>query len=128
MLWLTAKDILYIHRAQLAEHGGLPGFKDENALESTLARPQQVQAYKPDATLFEMAAPLGFGFAKNHVFNDGNERVAFMAMFGFLGANDWRLNVPEEEAVAVTLGVAASEISEEELAAWLHSNCQPWED
>ncbi len=51
-----------------------------------------------------------------------------MTLFGFLGANDWRLNVPEEEAVTVTLGVAASEISEEALAAWLHSNCQPWED
>ncbi len=128
MLWLTARDILVIHRAQLAEHGGLPGIKDENALESTLARPQQVLHYNPEAKLFELGASLGYGFAKNHVFNDGNKRVAFMSMFTFLGANDWRLNVPEPEAVSITLGVAASEISEIELTAWLHERCQPWVD
>lgn len=128
MLWLTAGDVNYIHRAQIAEHGGLPGIRDQNALESTLARPRQLHHYQPDATLFQLAASLGFGFARNHVFNDGNKRVAFMAMFVFLGSNGQRLNVQEAEAVSVTLGLAAGDLGEEELVAWLSENTKAWEE
>lgn len=128
MLWLTAKDVEILHRAQLAEHGGLPGVKDENALQSTLARPQQLLHYEPDASIYRLAASLGYGFARNHVFNDGNKRVAFLTMFGLLGINDYRLHVSEEEAVSVMLSLAAGELSEAELAAWLEANSDRWED
>ncbi len=126
--WLDADTIEYIHRAQIDEHGGLEGLKDAGALNSTLHRPLQLKNYNSKATIYELAASLGYGFAKNHVFNDGNKRVAFMAMFVFLGYNDLRLNVAEEEAVAVTLAVAASEMKEPELATWLEAHSQWWVD
>lgn len=126
--WLDAGDIEYIHRAQINEHGGLEGLKNAGALNSTIHRPKQLKNYHPKATIFEMAASLGYGFANNHVFNDGNKRVAFMAMFVFLGYNDLRLNVAEEEAVAATLAVAASEMKEAELATWLEAHSQWWVD
>lgn len=128
MHWLDADTIEYIHRAQINEHGGLEGIKDAGALNSTLHRPQQLKNYNPKATIYELAASLGYGFAKNHVFNDGNKRVAFMSMFVFLGYNDLRLNVAEEEAVTVTLAVAASEMNEEQLATWLKANTRKWVD
>lgn len=126
--WLDAGDIEYIHRTQIAEHGGLAGIKDAGALISTLHRPQQPKNYNSKSSIFELAASLGYGFAKNHVFNDGNKRVALMTMFVFLGYNDLRLNIPEEEAVAATLAVAAGEIKEQVLATWLEANCEFWQD
>lgn len=126
--WLDADTIEYIHRAQIGEHGGLDGLKDAGALNSTLHRPLRLKNYNSKATIYELAASLGYGFAKNHVFNDGNKRVAFMTVFVFLGYNDLRLNVAEEEAVAVTLAVAASEIEEKELATWLEVNSETWLD
>jgi len=127
VLWLDAKDVKAIHRAQIDEHGGLHGIRDEGALESTLYRPQHLQNYQPEASLHELAASMGFGFARNHVFNDGNKRVAFMAMFTFLGANDLRLNVEEFEAVQVMLRLAAGDMEEADLVAWLEVNTSEWE-
>ena len=42
---LTREAVEIMHREQLAEHGGLPGLKDENALEAALARPLNKAAY-----------------------------------------------------------------------------------
>ena len=46
--WLSRQAIETIHQEQLAEHGGLPGLKDENALEAALARPLHKHAYGED--------------------------------------------------------------------------------
>ena len=128
MLRLTPKDVQSIHRAQLAEHGGLQGIRNEAALHSTLARPKQLLHDRPEASLYQLAASLGYGFARNHVFADGNKRVALMAMFSFLGFNDLRLNADETETVVVIEDLAAGKISEEELAAWLERNTDQWTD
>lgn len=126
--WLDTGDIEYFHRAQIAEHGGLAGIKNPGALDSTLHRPLQLQNYNPKATIYELAASIGHGFAKNHEFNDGKKRVALMSMFVFLGYNDLRLNIAEEEAVAITLAAVASEMTEQALAGWLETNCETWLD
>ena len=39
--WLSRVVVDAIHSDQIREHGGLPGVRDENVLESALARPQQ---------------------------------------------------------------------------------------
>ena len=111
-----------MQRAQILEHGGLHGIRDEGALLSALARPQQLHHYQPEATLPELAASLAFGLAKNHAFNDGNKRIAFIGMFTFLWINGLALNVSEVEAASVMLQVAASEMDEQALASWLAVN------
>jgi len=37
--WLSRQAIENMHDAQIAEHGGLSGLRDANALETSLARP-----------------------------------------------------------------------------------------
>lgn len=103
------------------EHGGMPGLRDENGLESALARPRQRRAYKPEADLAELAAAYGHGLAANHPFNDGNKRIAFLVMAVFLELNGRELAAPETEVVTVMLAVAAGELDEEGLASWLRS-------
>ena len=74
-----------IHNDQLREHGGLPGVRDENALESALARPQQKWRYAEGADVATLAAAYAFGLTKNHPYRDGNKRIGFLALATFLG-------------------------------------------
>ncbi len=47
-IWVVDSVVLAIHEAQLAEHGGIAGIRDEGLLVSALARPQNLEAYGDD--------------------------------------------------------------------------------
>ena len=118
--WLSPELVKAIHMSVLSEHGGLVGRVNESALDSSLARPQQLVNYndvKP--TIYELAASYGFGLARNHCFSDGNKRVALMAMYVFLDTHSVELGAAEPEAVLIIQDLAAGRISEAELAAWV---------
>ena len=105
----------------IREHGGMPGLRDENALEAALARPLQRRAYRPAADLAELAAAYCHGLATAHPFHDGNKRIAFVILAVFLELNGLELEADEAEVVTVMLGLAAGELSEEQLAAWVRT-------
>ena len=104
---------------QLREHGGLPGIRDENALEAALARPQQKHHDEPDSDLATLAAAYAFGLAKAHPFNDGNKRAAFLAAMIFLGLNGKDLGATDAQVVQVMTALAAGSLTEVALATWL---------
>ena len=62
--WVPRLVVDSAHLDQLREHGGLPGIRDENALEAALARPQQKAHSEPDSHLATLAAAYAFGLAK----------------------------------------------------------------
>ena len=103
------------------EHGGMPGLRDEHALEAALARPRQRLAYQPEADLAELAAVYGHGLATGHPFHDGNKRIAFVAMVVFLELNGVEFEADEAEVVTMMLGLASGELSEEQLAVWVRT-------
>jgi death-on-curing protein len=122
-LWLSPAVIVAVHDAQLAEHGGGSGVRDQNLLESALARPENLSAYgEPDAS--DLAAAYGYGISRNHAFIDGNKRTGFVAAEMFLLLNGYELVADDAGCAIVMLGVAAGEISEPEFAAWIrkHAN------
>jgi death-on-curing protein len=121
--WLSS-DVLYaVHAEQLAEHGGLAGLRDANALESALARAEQLAHYGlPDGA--ELAAAYGFGIARNHPFSDGNKRTAFVATELFLVLNGFDLQATDADCVMTMLGVAAGDVDEASFAAWIRSHMQ----
>lgn len=108
-----------IQNDQLREHGGLPGIRDENILESALARPQQKWHYGEKSDIATLAAAYGFALVKNHPYRDGNKRVGFLAMVTFLGMNGHELEATDAEVVTEMLALANGRVSEEELADWL---------
>jgi death-on-curing protein len=116
------------HLDQVREHGGLPGLRDEHALESALARARQKWAYDPEADLALLAAAYGFGIATSHPFNDGNKRPAFIALSVFLGLNGHRLVATEDEVVSTMLSLASGGLAEADLAAWVRRHIQPRPD
>lgn len=114
-----------VHTDQLREHGGLSGVRDENALESALARPQQRWHYRPDVDVATLAAAYAFGLVKNHPYRDGNKRIGFLAAVTFLGINGFDFDATEHEIVAGMLMLADGKLSEEQLADWVRSHITP---
>ena len=120
--WLSRVVVDAIHNDQLREHGGLPGIRDENVLESALALPQQKWHYVDRTDLPMLAAAYAFGFVKNHPYRDGNKRIGFLAMVTFLGLNDRDLVATDAEVVAEVLALADGSVSEEALADWIREH------
>jgi len=123
--WLSAVHVLHIHSDQVQAHGGSLGLRDRALLESALERPRNRFHYEPDADLAAVAAAYGFGISSNHPFIDGNKRVAFQAMYLFLGLNGFRIDAPEEEVVALVLSLANGALDELSLADWLREYLSP---
>jgi death-on-curing protein len=119
--WLSLPLVLAIHDEQLVAHGGSGGVRDIALLESALSRPLNKWNYE-NAELPELAAAYAFGIARNHPFVDGNKRTSLLALYTFLGINGIDFVVPEADAAAMILSLAAGEVSEESLARWIRDN------
>ena len=122
--WLTRLQVDVFHDQEVLRRGGFGGVRDSGAIESALARPQQKWAYGEPSTS-ELAAAYGFGLAKNDGYLDGKKRVAFMAIYVFLGLNGYTIRRPEPEIVLVMTRVASGEWSEEEFATWIEDASEP---
>ncbi|MBR9989058.1 MAG: type II toxin-antitoxin system death-on-curing family toxin, partial [Gemmatimonadetes bacterium] len=120
--WLSMTVILAIHSDQIREHGGSLGVRDKGLLESALDRPRNRFHYERESDSAQLAAAYGFGIAKNHPFIDGNKRVAFQAMYVFLGINGRTITADEEEVVRLVLALASGDLTEDELVEWLRTN------
>ena len=119
--WIGIDLALALHDRQLAEHGGPAGVRDAGLLESALARPVNLAAYgDPDAPA--LAASYAFGIARNHAFIDGNKRTAWVLARLFLKANGVEIAFDKADAIRAMLGLAAGELSEEELAVWFRDH------
>jgi death on curing protein len=122
--WVDRRALMLLHADSLAEHGGLPGLRDEGLLESAMARPLNLALYgEPDAAA--LAAAYGMGLAKNHAFVDGNKRAAFLSIGLFLGLNGFRLAATQADATLTMLDVAAGTLDEDGLADWIRRHVQP---
>jgi death on curing protein len=119
--WLTRDIIIAIHDEQLAIHGGASGLRDEGMLESALDRPRNKWIYE-QAELPELAAAYAFGMARNRPFVDGNKRTSLLALYTFLGVNGIDFIVPEAEAAAIIVALAAGQVDEEGLTRWVRDN------
>lgn len=123
-VWLLRRAVEAMHDAQLAEHGGAAGLRDEGMLEAALARPMNTYAYG-ETDLCVLAAAYAFGIARNHPFVDGNKRTAFLAAYVFLRLNGLQLDASEVDATRSMLALAAGETPQDEFALWLKSNATP---
>ena len=101
---------------------GLPGVRDENVLESALARPQQKWAYDPTPDLPVLAAAYAFRLVRNHPYRDGNKRIGFLALVTFLGINDHELDATDEEVVTTMLALADGSLTESRLTTWIREH------
>ena len=120
--WLSRFVVDAIQIEQLREHGGLPGIRDENALESALARARNKWAYGKVPGLAVLAAAYGFALVTSHPYCDGNKRVGFLAIVTFLGINGCDFRAADTEVVTEILKLAGGQLSEAQLADWIRSH------
>ena len=97
MIRLTKQQVILLHRDVIAQSGGSPEIRDEGLLESALNAPF-------------------------HAFVDGNKRIGTHVMLIFLMLNGIDVDYEDEELTRLILGVAAGEISSEQLLAWLQAH------
>lgn len=118
--WVRRETVFAVHDKQLAVHGGLPGIKDLNAVESALHRAQNLDAYghpPPDAA--DLAAAYIYGIATSHGFSDGNKRTAWVIGRLFLALNGQTLVFDQVDAINFMLAVAAGDMPEQQVAEWI---------
>jgi death on curing protein len=120
--WLATALVTAIHDEAIYEFGGLGGIRDPGLLQSALDRPRNKRAYEPRSTVFERAASLCLGLAKNHPFVDGNKRTALLAGRAFLFLNRCLLEPAEEDEVLTIVAVAEGSVTKRELAEWMRRN------
>ena len=127
-IWIEKREVLIVHSAQLAQHGGTDGMRDETLLDSALAKPKNVFAYSDNVSLPRLAASYAFDIARNHAFFDGNKRTALVISEGFLRLNGLAVASAPEEKYITFLHLASGEISELQLTDWLNSHTIPLGD
>lgn len=114
--------VLNIHAVLVAKYGGVAGVRDEGLLDAALAQPFQtfagVELYPGDAM---KAARYAYGIIKNHPFADGNKRTGTAVIAAYLKSNGYKFKPRAEEMKDMIVGVAADDISFDELADWISS-------
>lgn len=120
-VWLSRTVVDAIHADQLREHGGLPGVRDDNVLESALARARQKWTYG-ERDFAVLAAAYGYGIVTSHPYRDGNKRIGFLSLVTFLGVNGHDLDTSDAGVVATIVELAAGRLTEDELTQWIRDH------
>jgi death-on-curing protein len=124
-VWADEASAIHMHDAAIHRHGGLPGIRDQGALQSALARPANLEAYK-DPDIADLAAAYAYGIIRNHPFADGNKRTAYAVAVTFLRNNGADLIGATADHVALLLRVADRSLDERQLAAELRARLAPY--
>ena len=94
--------------------------RDAGLLSSALARPQHAAAYAP-ASIPELGALYALAIIKNHPFVDGNKRIGAVLLETFLELNGYTLAADDDEVLAMILGAASGDLSDERFIRWVDS-------
>jgi death-on-curing protein len=109
-VFLAREQIDQIHRDQINEFGGVHGLRDEGALESAIAQPQNVHFYG-NGDLYEIAGAYAFHIAESQAYLDGNKRTGIQAALDFLEINGVdTIQLPELAAYEAMIAVAKHEM------------------
>ncbi len=115
ILYLNVQQVVRLHELVIQQTGGSIAVLDVALLESAVAQPAMAcfgQEAHPN--LASKAAAYLFHLCKNHPFEDGNKRTAYVAAEVFLMLNGYALAGTVDELEQFTLGVADGTVSKEQ--------------
>ncbi len=126
MRYLTLEEVLSLHAEVLQKSGGMPGVRDQNALESAVAQPAMAFAGQDlYPTIADKAAALAFSLVMNHPFFDGNKRIGHAAMETLLVLNGFELSATTDEQEQVILQLAAGQTKRPDFVDWVRNHIVP---
>lgn len=110
MIYLTYAELLHVAERAM---GQVPVVRDAGLLESAAVRPR-LTVFGGDAypTLEDKAAALTHSIARNHALLDGNKRLALGALIAFLGVNDRRLTLTNDQAYDLIIAISTGALNE----------------
>ena len=92
--FLTKRQVIAMHDWLLNQYGGLAGVRDHGALDSIVARVENLSVYEQEKDLFVLAAAYLLAIARGHGLNDATKRTALMAALTFLSMNGITIKAP----------------------------------
>ena len=128
VVYLNLDLVLSIHAAQLQEHGGMSGIRDQGGLESALAQPEASFGDEDfHVTVFDKAAAYAFHLAESQAFIDGNKRVALASALVFLALNGYEITEDQPAFYDAMIAIAKRDLDKEGLSnlfrdAWIKLN------
>lgn len=118
--WLLVSVLMAEHEFIIAEHGGIRGIRDMNALKSSCVSPMHLYHYSdPKPSIEDFAARYAYSISRSHPFCDGNKRMALQACEIFLVVNGYELTATQEEKYLLFLDLAQNHTSENDLVKWI---------
>lgn len=122
---ILLEDVLYFHEYLEQFFVMRHGIHNQGLLESAINAPFQSYGGIPlFSGIFDQAARLCYGLAKNHPFLDGNKRIAVHSMLVFLAINHIRIKYTDDEMETVVLDIVMDKMSCEDLAIWLRTRSE----
>ena len=115
-----------MHAEQLRLHGGAQGLRDENALESALARAENKAAYG-EPTIAELAAAYCLESRRTMPSSTATSERQSLLQRTFLAVNGYALTVDDGALYLFVWVVAAGEIDEAGAAAFFRDHTIPIE-
>lgn len=125
MIRLTEQQVLSIHSMMIKATGGLDGIRDKDLLDSALNAPfQTFDSKELYSSLLSKAAVMCRSVISNHPFVDGNKRTGIHTMLVFLELNGIIPEYTQSELIELGLGVAAGQLSYDDILKWLVEHTQ----
>ena len=123
MIFLTAEDVVHLHRRIVDSTGGSHGVRSMELLESAVMSCYQfydgIDLY---IAVEAKAARMAYAICNNHPFTDGNKRAAVVAMLVMLLLNGVHLQYTQCELVSLGLGIADSSLNYEDIVDWIQNH------
>lgn len=123
---LSPERVLELQHAAILAHGGTPGILKPGCVEGSVAAAESAEFYsKQDVAKTGMqdglcyASHLFMYLVKNHCFQDGNKRIAWLALVDSLRMFHLTIDESNEVAAAWVDSMAAQHPTVEEVANWL---------
>jgi death on curing protein len=104
--FLHVDDVVLLHDMRAREAPVI----DWGKLDSAVHRPENLEAYEPDATIHDMVAALCEGISKAHAFLDGNKRTAVLAVVTFYQLNGYTFEAPDTELLHLVVDLTTGGI------------------
>jgi death on curing protein len=119
----TEEDVLFLHGREMdrkSQRGTppIPGCVQRSLSAAANAALYTAEAQETEPDLLVSTASLLFYLNKNHCFEDGNKRAAWLAVTHQLHMNGLRISVEQEAAAALVDRVAEGTVTREEVLEW----------
>ena len=123
MINLQVEEVIQLHDAIIAEHGGSQGIRDMGLLHSAIEMPKATflgQLLHP--TIFDQAAAYLFHIVKNHPFVDGNKRTGVTSALIFFDINQIVLKYDEYLLEELVVATAAGKTTKEQISLFFKNS------